>query len=174
MSRSTVDTRDRILDAAYRLFGEAGFDATTTREIAELSGVNKALIHYHFRSKEALLESVLDRYYERLGADLAGALEKEGTAREKLARLIDVYVDFLSDNINFTLSHWNFMLNNCRKVWTSNRLHFNGRFHLVNCPLISSATYRCRCCKYTDTLVLCKTNSKFHLRVNYGHQRNNR
>ncbi|MEW5946537.1 MAG: TetR/AcrR family transcriptional regulator [bacterium] len=97
-----MSARDEILNAAVRLFGEAGFDAATTREIAEISGVNKALIHYHFKSKEALFGSVIEKYYSRLNGALMRALEREGTLKDRMARLIDAYVDFLSSNLDFT------------------------------------------------------------------------
>lgn len=96
-----ADTRTMILDAADRLFGEAGFDAATTREIAELSGVNKALIHYHFGSKEELLGSTLDRYYERLAQAVSASLRDQVGLRARLISLIDTYVDFLNQNRNF-------------------------------------------------------------------------
>ena len=95
------DTREKILEAADRLFAEVGYDATATREIAEMSGVNKALIHYHYENKEALFTIILDRYYERLAAALAKSVEAEGTVLERMKRLIDAYVDFLSENRNF-------------------------------------------------------------------------
>jgi len=97
-----LNARGEILKAADKLFGKVGFDAATTREIAELSGVNKALIHYHFKSKEELFEKVLDRYYERLNETLQKASEKEGAWRDRMRRLIDVYVDFLAKNLNFS------------------------------------------------------------------------
>lgn len=97
-----MNAREQILKAADNLFGEVGFDAATTREIAEKSGVNKALIHYHFKSKEALLEALLDSYYERLNRTLGKALEENGTMRERMTRLVDVYVDFLAKNLNFS------------------------------------------------------------------------
>jgi TetR/AcrR family transcriptional regulator len=94
-------TREKILEAADHLFGEGGFDATTTREIAERSQVNKALIHYHFKNKEGLLASVLDRYYEKLAETLTDALEATGTLRSRMLQLLDTYIDFLSQNRNF-------------------------------------------------------------------------
>jgi len=100
-------TRERILQAADQMFGELGFDAAATRLIAERSGVNKALIHYHFNSKEALFERVLDRYYERLAETMRAAFSPgsagspEGGLRDRLARLLDTYLDFLRDNRNF-------------------------------------------------------------------------
>lgn len=97
-----MGAREQIMEAADRLFGEVGFDAATTREIALQSGVNKALIHYHFKSKEALLEALLDRYYENLNRTLLRALEQNGTPRERMVRLIDAYIDFLRANRNFS------------------------------------------------------------------------
>ena len=97
-----MGAREQILNAADQLFGKTGFDATTTREIAELSGVNKALIHYHFKSKEGLFESVLDSYYQRLNELLLKELQRDLPMRGRMWRIIDVYVDFLADNINFS------------------------------------------------------------------------
>ena len=97
-----MSARDAILDAADSLFGEHGFDAASTRQIGEEAGINKALIHYHFASKQSLFNSVLDRYYERLNETLRGALEDEGALRERLGRLLDAYVDFLNENRRFS------------------------------------------------------------------------
>lgn len=96
------NAREKILQAADELFGEGGFDATTTREIADHCGVNKALIHYHFKSKDALLVAVLDRYYDKLGDTLRGTLLDEGDLRQRIHRLVDVYVDFLAENRSFS------------------------------------------------------------------------
>ena len=96
-----MGTRENILDHADRLFGEHGFDATSTREIAEACSINKALIHYHFKSKDDLLRSLLDRYYESLGELLMGTLKGDGGLRERMLTLVDTYLDFLSDNLNF-------------------------------------------------------------------------
>ncbi|MBW1878371.1 MAG: TetR/AcrR family transcriptional regulator [Deltaproteobacteria bacterium] len=94
--------KERILRSADTLFGEAGFDGTTTREIAEASGVNKALIHYHFASKDALFQAVLDRYYDKLDQVLRVVLEEEGPLPDRFVRLIDAYTDFLRDNRNYS------------------------------------------------------------------------
>ena len=96
-----MDTREAILAAADQVFGDVGYDAASTREIAELCGVNKALIHYHFKNKEGLLAGVLDRYYEQLGAEVVGALGGKGNLRRKLLRLVDAYSDFLGRNQRF-------------------------------------------------------------------------
>ena len=53
-----LDSRERIIDAAARLFGEHGVAGTTTRRIAEVAGVNEVTIFRLFGSKAALLEEV--------------------------------------------------------------------------------------------------------------------
>ncbi|UCF66752.1 MAG: TetR family transcriptional regulator [Acidobacteriota bacterium] len=58
------ETSQRILDVAEQLFAEHGFDATSLRAITKEAGVNLAAVHYHFGSKEALVEQVFAR---RLG-----------------------------------------------------------------------------------------------------------
>ena len=61
---SKSDTKQRILDSAERLFAENGFDSTSLRTIIADAQVNLAAIHYHFHSKEALLDAVILRRLE--------------------------------------------------------------------------------------------------------------
>ncbi len=95
------ETREKILAATDQLFGDLGFDGTTTRDIAVVSGVNKALIHYHFGSKDELLEALLESYYERLGATLAEGLAKSAEPEAQAAHVADAYADFLAQNRTF-------------------------------------------------------------------------
>ena len=98
---ASVPTREAILAAAEALFGDVGFDATSTREIAEKSGLTKALIHYHFESKDELLSAVLDRHYDRLAQVLVVATADAPSLEDRLRRVIDAYVDFLATNSHF-------------------------------------------------------------------------
>src|SRR5664280_629265 len=56
-----TDTKDKILDAAERLIGEQGYAGTSLRHIIADAGVNLAAVHYHFGSKEDLLDAVVAR-----------------------------------------------------------------------------------------------------------------
>jgi len=58
---SAADRREQILDAATQLFAQQGFNGTTTREVAEQTGVTEALIFRHFSSKEELYWAVIER-----------------------------------------------------------------------------------------------------------------
>lgn len=57
------NTRQRILDAAEKLFARHGFESTSLRSIIASAGVNLAAIHYHFRSKEGLIRAVIERRF---------------------------------------------------------------------------------------------------------------
>ena len=56
-----IDTKQKILDTAERLFGEQGYAATSLRQVIAAAEVNIAAVHYHFGSKEDLLDAVLSR-----------------------------------------------------------------------------------------------------------------
>src|SRR5260370_34227448 len=61
-----MTTKDRILDAAERLFAHHGIEATSLRAITAEAGVNLAAVNYHFQSKEALLHAVIARRLDPL------------------------------------------------------------------------------------------------------------
>src|SRR5258708_7164870 len=56
-----IDTKHKILDTAERLFGERGYGATSLRQVIAAAKVNVAAVHYHFGSKEDLLDAVVMR-----------------------------------------------------------------------------------------------------------------
>jgi AcrR family transcriptional regulator len=65
MARKTeVNPKGRILDAAEKMFAEAGFDGASLRDIVREAGVNLATVYYYFESKEGLIAAVIER---RLG-----------------------------------------------------------------------------------------------------------
>ena len=81
----TADNRDRILQAAERLFAEKGFDATSVGSIAGLAGVNKALVYYYFESKDHLLASLFDDLLSDM-RDKVGAAGDHTDLPAKIAR----------------------------------------------------------------------------------------
>lgn len=67
------DTRTRILDQATIAFGTRGYDSTSLDDLADLLGVRKQTILYHFGSKADLLGAAIDRALEDLGAAMIEA-----------------------------------------------------------------------------------------------------
>src|ERR1700732_4679792 len=91
-----MTTKDRILDAAERLFGENGVEATSLRAITAEAGVNLAAVNYHFQSKEALVQAVIGRRMGPWNAQrlaLLDAYEAEaGEAAVPLEKIIDAFL----------------------------------------------------------------------------------
>ncbi|WP_405912609.1 TetR family transcriptional regulator [Streptomyces sp. NBC_00963] len=88
----TTATRQRLLRAAEELFAERGVAATLTREITERAGQgNSSALHYHFGSREGLLNSILSEHQQRVEAALGPALA-ELVRDAPLAALTRAYV----------------------------------------------------------------------------------
>jgi AcrR family transcriptional regulator len=69
-------TKDRILDAAERLFAEHGFAQTSLRDITAEAGVNLAAVNYHFQSKDHLIAAVFDRRIGPLNEQRLATLDR--------------------------------------------------------------------------------------------------
>jgi AcrR family transcriptional regulator len=90
------DTERRILDAAHVVFLRSGTAGARTQEIADEAGVNSALLHYYFRSKERLAEAVFRRAASELFPLVAGILQSDLPLEEKVRKVISVELDRLS------------------------------------------------------------------------------
>jgi len=73
---TTTDTRQRLLDAAERLFAEQGFDGTSLRAITTEAEANLAAVNYHFDSKEGLIAAVFKRRIEPLNRERLHLLQE--------------------------------------------------------------------------------------------------
>lgn len=71
-----IATKDKILDTAEKLFAAEGFAGTSLRAIIKTAGVNTAAVHYHFGSKDALIEAVLVRRAAPLNEDRIRLLDE--------------------------------------------------------------------------------------------------
>jgi AcrR family transcriptional regulator len=83
------DTRTAIFAAAAAAFAERGFDGTVVDEIAGASGVNKAMIYYHFGSKQKLYAAVLDDMFGAVAARVAPIPAGRATPERKIEAFID-------------------------------------------------------------------------------------
>src|SRR5215470_3467217 len=95
-------TTERILDAAERLFADHGFEGTSIRDIVDAAKVNLAAIHYHFRSKEALLEAVLTRRISIVNeARLERLADAERVAAPRPPSVEDILRAFIIPTVEF-------------------------------------------------------------------------
>ncbi len=83
-----MDTRSRILDAALVSFADRGYEATSLDALATGLGVRKQTILYHFGTKDALLEAVIDASAADLADALERALAKAGPGFQRVEALV--------------------------------------------------------------------------------------
>lgn len=90
------DVKRNIARVATALFSEKGYDGTAMNEIAQAAGVNKALIYYYFPSKQAVLDHIVDSFFdEMLGMGL-------NFIQNSITRLLkDSRMDILPDRMRF-------------------------------------------------------------------------
>ncbi|OQY38032.1 MAG: hypothetical protein B6226_04200, partial [Candidatus Cloacimonetes bacterium 4572_65] len=100
MKKYNKKTEDVILQIAKKVFQEKGFSGARTQEIADKAKINKALVHYYFRTKEKLFEKVFMMSLEKIFKNLSGSLNSDLPLMEKIEVFVDKYIDFIEENNN--------------------------------------------------------------------------
>lgn len=101
-----MDTREKILETATRLFSAQGYGNTSLAQVAKEAEVSKALIFWHFENKDTLFRAVVQRTLEPYFINVLDELAELGPV-EQIGRLIDEYYAFVSrhlDSVRFVLS----------------------------------------------------------------------
>ena len=93
--RNRRQSRAAILDAASHIFAEQGLAGARTDAIAAAAGVNKALLYYYFRSKEALYQAVLTEQLTAFHGKAVALLSQPGPAGRILLRYVGEHFDFI-------------------------------------------------------------------------------
>src|SRR6266542_5494953 len=89
-------TEQRILDAAHTVFLRRGTAGARMQDIAAEAGVNQALLHYYFRSKDRLSEAVFRRAAAELFPRVIEVMASAAALEEKVARVVHLELDHLS------------------------------------------------------------------------------
>lgn len=92
------DTERRILDAARKIFVRRGTAGARMQEIAEEAGVNQALLHYYFRSKDGLAATVFREATGRLLPSVIQVLGSDESLDGKVERFVHLYIDTVRRN----------------------------------------------------------------------------
>ncbi|EGD50594.1 transcriptional regulator, TetR family [Thermoanaerobacter thermohydrosulfuricus] len=96
-------TKEKIFKAAIKTFSKSGFYKTTMEEIAENAGVAKGTLYYHFKSKDDILEFLIDEGIKILKQEAIEEIGKLNNAVEKLRKIIFVQTNFLYRNHDFII-----------------------------------------------------------------------
>jgi len=98
MKETDLQTEDRIFEAATRVFTEKGFDGARMHEIAEQAGINKALLHYYFRTKEKLFDAVFTKLAVSLLEKFTPVFQPGISLEEKIRLFYREHISFLNQN----------------------------------------------------------------------------
>lgn len=91
-------TRRAILEAALHEFAAEGVAGARTDAIARAAGVNKALLYYYYKDKEALYGAVLDHVFSGLFERVSAVLERELAPREKILAYAAAHFDYIAES----------------------------------------------------------------------------
>jgi len=99
-----------ILNAAKTVFIKKGMDGARMQEIADEAGINKALLHYYYRSKQQLFEAVFFNAFSLLAPQLNYILNDDSSVEEKIRNFAHNYISFVSQHPylpNFVIQEMN-------------------------------------------------------------------
>lgn len=103
-------TEQQILDAAKKVFQSKGMDGARMQEIADVAGINKAMLHYYYKSKQMLFEAVFKNVFALLAPQLNIILNDDSSIEDKIRDFTSHYISFMSKHPylpNFIISELN-------------------------------------------------------------------
>ncbi|MUK86833.1 forespore capture DNA-binding protein RefZ [Ornithinibacillus sp. L9] len=97
-------TKEKVINAASRLFFQKGFHGTSVRDIAEAASVNVSLISYYFKGKQGLLEYAVTHYYEAYLETMEETLQHSESMSplEKVKKLIYSIIQYKQSNLQLS------------------------------------------------------------------------
>lgn len=98
MTKQDKLTEEKIFNAATLEFEEKGMEGARMQDIADRAGINKALLHYYFRTKDKLFAAVFDKLAEKMFKKFAGVFETDLPIEEKIQYFFVEHISFLEKN----------------------------------------------------------------------------
>jgi TetR/AcrR family transcriptional regulator len=98
MTVNDKQTEDKIFEAATRVFEEKGMDGARMQDIANKAGINKALLHYYFRTKDHLFEAVFQKLAGKLFEKFAPVFREGLSLEEKIRFFYREHITFMKEN----------------------------------------------------------------------------
>lgn len=89
------NTEEEILNAAKEVFQQKGMAGARMQEIADKAKINKALLHYYYRSKQLLFEAVFNNAFRLLAPQIGKVLNDDTELFDKIRNFTDSYVSFV-------------------------------------------------------------------------------
>ena len=98
MTENDKMTEEKIFEAATDVFIEKGMDGARMQDIATHAGINKALLHYYFRTKDQLFSKVFEKIARRMFSKFAPVFDENLTLEEKIKFFFNTHISFMKDN----------------------------------------------------------------------------
>lgn len=98
MTDQEKQTEERIFESATEVFVEKGMDGARMQDIADHAGINKALLHYYYRTKDKLFNAVFEKIAEEIFRRFAPVLDQNYTLEEKIRFFFREHISFLQKN----------------------------------------------------------------------------
>ena len=92
------DTERRIMEAAARVFMQKGRLGASMQDIADEAGINRTLLHYYFRNKEKLFDTIFEKLFSKLLPAVVQALSSDLPFLEKIEIFAETYANLLNEN----------------------------------------------------------------------------
>jgi TetR/AcrR family transcriptional regulator len=98
MTENDRQTEDKIFEAATEVFVEKGMDGSRMQDIANHAGINKALLHYYYRTKDQLFNAVFEKIAGQLFKKFTPVFDENATLEEKIRFFYREHITFLQKN----------------------------------------------------------------------------
>lgn len=116
MPRPSKNTDKKLVETACEMLRESGVHTLRLRDVAKKAGVNLGMFHYHFKTKEAFTQRVLQEVYEKFFRELSLETSRGGTPLEKLRAALITLGKFALDNRRLILGRVHDVLNKDKTV----------------------------------------------------------
>jgi len=103
MTTQNKSTETLILETARVVFVEKGFDGARMQEMADKAGINKALLHYYYRSKEKLFEAIFKESFSKIVPQIFEIMGSSASLSEKIEGFVGSYIELLTKNPHIPL-----------------------------------------------------------------------
>lgn len=98
VKEADIQTQEKIFNAATAVFEEKGFAAARMQEIADRAGINKALLHYYFHSKEQLFGAVFQPLMKKMFEKIMSVFAMDISFEDKIRLYYDEHINILIKN----------------------------------------------------------------------------
>ena len=98
MTENDRQTEEKIFEAATDVFVEKGMDGARMQDIADHAGINKALLHYYYRTKDQLFNAVFEKIAGQMFRKFAPVMDEKLSLEEKIRFFFREHINFMKKN----------------------------------------------------------------------------